>query len=130
MTASGKDFLKVIGILYIVVSAWSFFSHLLGDLTMGAVLFLLPSYRIYMGFIGVKYCNILEKAHKLRRYAIADLVLCGINFLLGSIFISPFYVLDHLPTLSYPILYLIGASKNITAYNTREPEVEIPSSEE
>jgi len=115
MTILDKGFLKATSILYVVFSTWTILYIFWGDLTFGSIPFI--GYRIFMGIMGIKYCNIPEKARKLRRYAIADLVFYGADLLMGIILVAPFYALDILPVLAFPVLYLIGASKNIAVHN-------------
>ncbi|MCL2367510.1 MAG: hypothetical protein FWC72_00795 [Oscillospiraceae bacterium] len=114
MDAPGKMFLQVTGILYIVFSGWAVLSLLLGNFALGALAVIV--FRIFMGIGGVKHCDSPEEARKLRGYAIADLVLYGIALLLGIFVLGLPFVFNLLISLPLPILYLIGAKKNMAAY--------------
>ncbi len=122
MNAPGKNFLKVIGILYLVFSGLDILSiALLGTMDAAqleaykaskdyhypiTVLLLNDLFGIFMGIMGIVYCSTLEKAKVLMGIAIVDLVgtaiFLTVDFQWTSLIIG----------IPIPILYLIGAVKN------------------
>lgn len=135
MKAPGMNFLKVTGILYIVfagidiiaamsvmedvslsyqlesVIGYPLIYQLMGDL-----------YSLFVGIMGLKYCNTLEKAKLLTTIVIVDIVLAAIQIIvltLSSAFLW----------LAIPILYLVGASKNKKALEAQNSNTEQESSQ-
>ena len=134
MYAPGRGFLKVTGILYIVFSGIGIVFTLLamaGTAALGTLLgintsiltliylvaLVLAAYGLFMGIIGVKHCANLEKAKFLRTCVIIEFVLRGIVVISSAVMIGFSGVVLESIGFVLPILFLIGASKNIEASN-------------
>ena len=129
----GKNFLKVTGILMIIggaiaiitsvlslitiitmiaVIVYAGFSPLLAWITVilafgGSILELIA------GIMGVKYCDDPQKAKMLLGYGVIIVAICILNNIIGLIIGAGFSVVSLLVGLVIPILYIIGASKNM-----------------
>ena len=129
----GKNFLKVTGILMIIggaiaiitsvlslitiitmmaVIVYAGFSPLLAWITVilafgGSILELIA------GIMGVKYCDDPQKAKMLVGYGVIIVAICILNNIIGLIIGTEFSVVSLLVGLVIPILYIIGASKNM-----------------
>ncbi len=129
----GKNFLKVTGILMIIggaiaiitsvlslitiitmmaVIVYAGFSPLLAWITVilafgGSILELIA------GIMGVKYCDDPQKAKMLVGYGVIIVAICILNNIIGLIIGAGFSVVSLLVGLVIPILYIIGASKNM-----------------
>lgn len=131
-TAPGRGFLKVTGILYIVFSGIGILMGLLamaGTAALGSILGIntslltmiylialgLSGYGLFMGIMGVKHCNDLGKAKFLRTCVIIEFVFRGIAVISGAVLLGFTGVVLESIGFVLPILFLIGASKNIAA---------------
>ena len=118
----GKALLKITGILLTIFGGLAMLAALLVigdvltldeldlegfsplDIFFGALMFL------FVGIMGIVYCDALRKAKLLMYIAIACLVLSSIGILIIG------FELSDLITISLLIFYLIGAIKNKNAY--------------
>ncbi len=118
MNAPGKNFLKVTGILYLIIHGFDMLIVLLGmdNASLGSKLEAYTSFPlpvllfndlcgIFVGIMGIAYCSTLEKAKVLTGIAIIVLV-WDVVFLIAD------FSWSSLIFLFLPILYLIGAVKN------------------
>ena len=119
--ASGRKFLKITGVLHITFSGLAIIGALISpDLSLSFILiFLSYVYHLFVGIMGVKYCNSVNKADLLCVLAIVSLLM-GIFFLIRFvvlleqihlailIFVFIGYVFD----FALKSLYLVGAQKN------------------
>lgn len=123
-TAPGKGFLQVVGILYVVFAGLGISSALLGmagTVALGALsgistlffvtLLLSSGYGLFLGIIGIRYCNDLSKADFVRTCGLVDLIIRSLIafFLVGMGIAQAFF------GLVLVILFLVGASKNVAA---------------
>ena len=133
-TASGAGFLKVTGILMIIggslglivaiiaiigIAALDYISS--GELSMGllyasGIITLLSAVgELVAGIIGVKNCQQPEKAKSCVAWGIVVAVLCVVGCILTVVGGSSFPVFSLLLGLVLPVLYIIGAAKNMKA---------------
>ena len=119
----GKGLIKRIGAIYIFLGVINILRALIVFLVVPqtqiiAFLFLISaSWYIYIGSMGVIHCENLEKAKFLRNIAIIAIFIYAIIIILGlSVEGFSSSVLELIAELVFPILYLIGAIKNIEAY--------------
>ena len=129
--APGRKILKVTSILLIVFGSigFVFYSFLVGRYlfyfllidTFGGIIsslitWLYPVFQIFTGIIGIKNCNNIEKAKRLRAVGIAHFVVVFI-FALQSVLImgiaSTLFAAAII--LALPIIYLYGVQKNLKA---------------
>ena len=131
-TAPGRGFLKVVGILYVIFSGLGILLALLamaGTAALGSVLGINTSiltllyvimlvssgYGLFLGIIGIKHCNDLGKAGFVRTCGIVDLVLRSLVVIWGGVMMGFSGVVLESFGLVLPILFLVGASKNVAA---------------
>ena len=84
--------------------------------------FLLGSiYQIFYSVNGIKHCNILEKASKLRTLAIIGIVVASVTMVMNMIALSALgeygSALMSFFGLTLPIIFLSGANKNVNAHS-------------
>ncbi|MCL2367445.1 MAG: hypothetical protein FWC72_00470 [Oscillospiraceae bacterium] len=132
MKAPGSSLLKVVGILYVIFAGLGIIFGLIGLaglaalgavlgistglLTLSALIALASAaFRLFVGIVGVKNSNNLEKAGFLRTLGIVDVVLAGASVLFGLFLLGFASAILELIGLVLPILFLIGASKNVAA---------------
>ena len=126
--APGGGILKVTGILFTVLGGiWFIFASLFiidrslrgGILTMGFITYMpiliLPTFYIFTGIVGIKYCNNIEKAGWLLAVGIPHLILAFV-FIIPMILIGIMPNLMNVVSLILPIAYLYGAYKNLKAW--------------
>jgi len=139
-TASGKKLLKITGILFIIFGTFNIISLItnivtgFSELASGFTIFLgilNVLLNLFLGITGVMYCNDIKKAKLLKYFAICYIGFCVI-FYISTIIITVAKVdIDILDILNLPsellaitilstmtgfvvpILYLIGAQKNL-----------------
>jgi len=130
-TAPGRGFLKVVGILYVIFAGLGILLGLLGlagtaalgalgastsVLTLLYVIMLLSSgYGLFLGIIGIKHCNDLRKASFVRICGIVDIVLRSLIVVWGGVTLGFAGIVLESIGLVLPILFLVGASKNVAA---------------
>ena len=136
MKAPGSGILKVVGILYVIfagigiiggliaIAGTSVLARTLGInipiLTLIYIIALVSAaYRLFVGIIGIKESNNLEKAGFLRTLGIIDVVLAGAAVISSGILLGFGSAVLELIGLVLPILFLIGASKNVAARNSQ-----------
>ncbi len=129
----GKNFLKVTGILMIIGGAIAIITSVLSLITIITMMAVI----VYVGFspllawitvilafggsileliagiMGVKYCDDPQKAKMLLGYGVIIVAICILNNIIGLIIGTEFSVVSLLVGLVIPILYIIGASKNM-----------------
>ena len=126
MTAApGRKYLTKTGVLYIIISVGGAFSafSLLPHLPLFIFNLLFPIYYMFMGVMGIKYRNSIDKANLLRVLAIIDLITEVLGIFLIFLALSGNYdpsagALTIAITLAIgiiiPIFYLVGAQKNLS----------------
>jgi hypothetical protein len=134
MKAPGAGILKVVGILYVIfagiaiitlliaLAGTSLLARTLGlnvaILTLTYIIGLVSAaYRLFVGISGIKESNNLEKAGFLRTLGIVDIVLAGLSIILSAVMLGFGGAVMELIGLVLPILFLVGASKNVAAAN-------------
>ena len=139
MKAPGSGLLKVVGILYVIFAGIGIIFGLIGLagiaalaalvgvssglLTFSALIGLASAaFRLFLGIVGIKHNNNLEKAGFLRTLGIADVALAGASVIFGAVLLGLSGLALELVGLVLPILFLIGASKNVAA--ARAPQGE------
>jgi len=126
MNAPGKNYLKVVGIIIIVLSSIDILVSLAGmdDKLVGLALsattgvplpFLVLNsiFGLFMGIMGVIYCNTPEKGKFLFGISIIDIAIY-------AIFLITAFQWSYLYSIPLSILYLVGAvkNKNANGYNS------------
>lgn len=128
----GSKYLKVTGILMIVFGAIGFVGVILALLGTAALILMgansLVLYasialsivsviiQFIAGIMGVKYCEVPEKAQKCFNMGIAIIALNVLSAIL-TIVTNSFNPLNFVIGLIIPVLFLIGASKNKASIN-------------
>ena len=136
--APGKTFLLVVGILYIIGGAISFFGAIGGFALAGAMDLLLPApipwsifyvyalivalYSLFMGIMGIVNRVRLEKASFLKTLGFISIGLVVFEVILSSFIFSGVpagftAIFTLILGLILPVLYVVGANKNLAAYN-------------
>jgi len=131
----GKNFIKVSSIIMLIGGPISAISSLQGmaasaqfdrvipiavSWSLVYLLFLLVAvYQVFLGINGVAYCNVPEKAEKLRILGTICLVLASIVMLVNMITLSQIGAGTNAVTsifgLTMPIIFMVGADKNYRA---------------
>ena len=127
--APGQWFLKITGILMILMSVFFLIFNLLAFLLLpdASPHFLRPLYVLFVGIMGVKYCKSIEKATFLCVIGGLDF-LYSVQHIIASV-VGGFdgHVLAYLAGgLLFPILFMVGALKNHSAKNNQLNEMEDP----
>ncbi|MCL2401560.1 MAG: hypothetical protein FWC90_02830 [Oscillospiraceae bacterium] len=134
MKAPGSGILKVVGILYVIfagiaiiglliaIGGTALLARTLGlNVTVLTLVYIIglisAAYRLFVGIIGIKESNNLEKAGFLRTLGIVDIVLAGATIIFSGVMLGFGGVVLELVGLVLPILFLVGASKNFAARN-------------
>ena len=139
VTAPGKNFLLVVGILYIVFAGLGFLGSAYGLLTADYWDVVLPTasgmswsvyytialvgsfFHIFVGVMGVVNRARLEKASMLRVIACIDIGYVIFGAILSTVIFAGAFggfvaVFTLVLGLVLPVLYLIGAQRNLTEY--------------
>jgi len=136
-TAPGKKFLKVVGTLGVIFGGINSIVVLIGLLTVESwnetfpitgwmsweiyylVAFVIVYYGIFASIMALVYCATPKKARFLRMLGLISVIL-----VITMVFVD--YQIAGLPAialvpinLTLPILYIVGASKNITAFEKK-----------
>ena len=130
--ARGRRMLKVVGILYIVFSGINIMVGLFGMGTAGmldaimplpgatwmtyyGMLFLLYSFTLFMGIMGLVHSNKPEKGRFLCALGVASIVAYAIFYFVIGLEAARFLNMMWLVPVDFvlPILFIIGAVKNI-----------------
>ena len=139
MKAPGSGLLKVVGILYVIFAGLGIIFGLIGLAGIAAVAALLgissglltfsalvglasAAFRLFLGIIGIKHNNNLEKAGFLRTMGIVDVVIAGCSIILGAALMGLSGLALELIGLVLPILFLVGASQNVAAAGASKSE--------
>lgn len=130
--APGRDFSIVVGILFIVFGVTDVLASFGGFTTTSFLDDFMParlSWNIYYGFMlfmsgfsvfagimGITNANKPERASLLRLLGIVVICFIMLDILMSSIFLLPrIAVLNTLSKLAFPLLFIVGAQKNLQA---------------
>ena len=130
--ARGRKILKAVGILYIVFSGINIMAGLFGMGTAGVLdaimplpgatwmtyygmLFLLYSYTLFMGIMGLVYSNRPERGKFLCVLGVASIIAYAIFYFVVGFEAARFLNMMWLIPVDFvlPVLFIIGAVKNV-----------------
>lgn len=138
MNAPGKNFLLVVGILYVIFGGVAVITSLAGlvtadywDTTMPTasgmswsinygIALAIALFNVFVGIMGIKYRARIEKAVLLMMLGFVDIVCVVANTVFiaviwGGVFGGVSAIFGFVVGLVLPVLYLLGAYKNLGA---------------
>ena len=113
--APGRNFIRIPSILFLIGGIVSFFA-ILGGPSIGfpVFAFFISLFQIFMSIQGILHCNNLDKASRLKTLGIISLTLAIIMFFINLGVGIGFFMA--ILGLVIPILYIVGANKNVEEY--------------
>ena len=120
----GRTFLKVTGILYVILGGLGMalsLSIVWGTgstgIAHGIVILVQSCLFLLTGIVGIKHCNSVPKANLLKKFASINIVVAVAMAVFTLIILPQFFtaLYELFSGLALGILYLVGASKNEAA---------------
>jgi len=120
----GRTFLKVTGILYVILGGLGMALSLnlvwgtgSANIAHGIVILVQSCLFLLTGIVGIKHCNSVSKVNLLKKFAFVNIVATVAMSVFTLVILPQFFTaLYELSSgLALGILYLVGASKNEAA---------------